>query len=94
MSCAFGRSTQVYIIRTCFVIEIIIYVRSVSGYNTVMRRSAAATAAAAAAAAATAAAAAAGPIQQPAVMDNVVNSGGGLSQHLGLHHYYDCPKFC
>lgn len=65
-----------------FVFEI--YIRSVSGYNTVMRRSAAAAAAAAAA----------GQIQQPAVMDNALNSGGGLSQHIGLHHYYDCPKFC
>ncbi|XP_015365359.1 PREDICTED: forkhead box protein B2-like [Diuraphis noxia] len=28
------------------------------------------------------------------VMDNPMNASNGLSQHISLHHYYDCPKFC
>lgn len=36
---------------------------------------------------------AAGQIQQP-VMDNSISAGNGLPQHISLHHYYDCPKFC
>lgn len=35
--------------------------------------------------------AATGQIQQTVCMDN---AGGGLPQHLNLHHYYDCAKFC
>lgn len=36
---------------------------------------------------------AAGQIQQP-TMDNAMNASTGLPQHISLHHYYDCSKFC
>lgn len=56
------------------------YLWSVPGYNTAMRRSVTA----------------AGQMQQPVAMDNAMNTGGttGLPQHISLHHYYDCSKFC
>lgn len=38
-------------------------------------------------------ASAAGQTQQT-VMDNSMNASSGLPQHISLHHYYDCPKFC
>ncbi|XP_050521415.1 forkhead box protein D5-A-like [Daktulosphaira vitifoliae] len=34
-----------------------------------------------------------GQVQQPS-LENTMNTTNGITQHIGLHHYYDCPKFC